>query len=102
MGHLAGAYIAAMLAVDPRWRGETRSVARGFVGLAEPYDFAQFDVDASRAAFGQVSDPAETQPVTWAGTGDPPRSCYTGLRIPSCVPETAKRWPTGCARAALL
>ncbi|WP_235511951.1 alpha/beta hydrolase [Sphingomonas sp. Leaf23] len=72
MGHSAGAYIAAMLAVDPRWLGETRSVVRGFVGLAGPYDFAPFDVDASRAAFGQVADPAETQPVTWAGTGDPP------------------------------
>jgi len=72
MGHSAGAYIAAMLAVDPRWLGETRSVVRGFVGLAGPYDFAPFDVDASRAAFGQVSDPAETQPVTWAGAGDPP------------------------------
>ncbi|WP_342657288.1 alpha/beta hydrolase [Sphingomonas sp. NY01] len=72
MGHSAGAYIAAMLAVDPRWLGETRSVVRGFVGLAGPYDFAPFDVDASRAAFGQVSNPAETQPVTWAGTGDPP------------------------------
>lgn len=72
MGHSAGAYIAAMLAVDPRWLGETRSVVRGFVGLAGPYDFAPFDVDASRAAFGQVSEPADTQPVTWAGTGDPP------------------------------
>jgi acetyl esterase/lipase len=72
MGHSAGAYIAAMLAVDPRWLGAKRSVVRGFVGLAGPYDFAPFDVDASRAAFGQVADPAETQPVTWAGTGDPP------------------------------
>lgn len=72
MGHSAGAYIAAMLAVDPRWLGETRSVLWGFVGLAGPYDFAPFDVDVSRAAFGQVADPAETQPVTWAGTGDPP------------------------------
>jgi acetyl esterase/lipase len=72
MGHSAGAYIGAMLAVDPRWLGEMRSVVRGFVGLAGPYDFAPFDVDASRAAFGQASDPAETQPVTWAGAGDPP------------------------------
>lgn len=72
MGHSAGAYIAAMLAGDPRWLGEARSVVRGFVGLAGPYDFAPFDVDASRAAFGQVADPVETQPVLWAGTGDLP------------------------------
>ena len=72
MGHSAGAYIAAMLAVDPRWLGKDRAVVKGFVGLAGPYDFAPFDVDASRAAFGQASDPAGTQPVTWAGVGDPP------------------------------
>ncbi|MGP7794454.1 alpha/beta hydrolase [Sphingomonas sp. CLY1604] len=80
MGHSAGAYIAAMLAVDPRWLGETRSVVRGFVGLAGPYDFAPFDVDASRAAFGQAFDPAETQPVTWAGTGDPPTLLLYGTK----------------------
>jgi acetyl esterase/lipase len=72
MGHSAGAYIAAMLAVDPRWLGASRTAVKGLVGLAGPYDFAPFDVAASRAAFGQSSDPAETQPVTWAGAGDPP------------------------------
>jgi len=72
MGHSAGAYIAAMLAVDPRWLGDTRAVVKGLVGLAGPYDFAPFNVDASRAAFGRFPKPAETQPVTWAGAGDPP------------------------------
>jgi len=79
MGHSAGAYIAAMLAVDPRWLGDTRTAVKGFVGLAGPYDFAPFDVEASRAAFGQASDPAETQPVTWAGTGDPPALLLYGM-----------------------
>lgn len=72
MGHSAGAYIAAMLAVDPRWLGSTRKAVKGLVGIAGPYDFAPFDVDASHAAFGGWADPAETQPVTWAGAGDPP------------------------------
>ncbi|MFS0771175.1 alpha/beta hydrolase [Sphingomonas sp. 1P08PE] len=72
VGHSAGAYIAAMLAVDPRWLGGTRTAVKGLVGIAGPYDFAPFDVDASRAAFGRAPDPAETQPVTWAGAGDPP------------------------------
>ncbi len=72
MGHSAGAYIAAMLAVDGRWLGAARAGVRGLVGLAGPYDFAPFDVDASRAAFGGWPRPADTQPVTWAGAGDPP------------------------------
>lgn len=78
MGHSAGAYIAAMLAVDDRWLRQDKAVIRGFVGLAGPYDFAPFDVDASRAAFGDWPRPAETQPVTWAGAGDPPALLLTG------------------------
>lgn len=70
-GHSAGAYIAAMLAVDERWLGTDRRAVRGFVGLAGPYDFAPFDVAAARAAFGDWPRPPETQPVHWAGRGDP-------------------------------
>lgn len=72
MGHSAGAYIAAMLAVDDRWLGPDRARIRALVGLAGPYDFAPFDVAASRDAFGAWPRPAETQPVTWADAGDPP------------------------------
>lgn len=78
MGHSAGAYIAAMLAVDDRWLGQDRAAIRGLVGLAGPYDFVPFDVDASRAAFGGWPRPAETQPVTWAGAGDPPALLLVG------------------------
>ncbi len=61
VGYSAGAYIAAMLAVDDHWLGPARQAVRGFAGLAGPYDFAPFDVDASRAAFGAWPDAAETQ-----------------------------------------
>jgi acetyl esterase/lipase len=71
-GHSAGAYIAAMLAVDPQWLGTDRAAVRGLVGLAGPYDFLPFDGPVSRDAFGQWPRPAETQPVTFAGAGDPP------------------------------
>ncbi|KQM66291.1 MULTISPECIES: alpha/beta hydrolase [unclassified Sphingomonas] len=89
MGHSAGAYIAAMLAVDPRWLRGTRAAVRGFVGLAGPYDFAPFDVDASRAAFGQASDPAETQPVTWASAGDPPALLLYGTDDTVVLPRNS-------------
>lgn len=90
MGHSAGAYIAAMLAVDPRWLGDGRAVVKGFVGLAGPYDFAPFDVEASRAAFGQVADPAETQPVTWAGAGDPPTLLLYGQGDTVVLPRNSQ------------
>lgn len=76
-GHSAGAYNAAMLALDPRWLGADRQAVRGWIGLAGPYDFA-FDQPATRAAFGHVADPAETQPLRHAGAGDPPALLLTG------------------------
>jgi acetyl esterase/lipase len=43
MGHSAGAYIAAMLSVDPQWLRQvglnSRADLAGFIGLAGPYDF---------------------------------------------------------------
>ncbi|HZV92811.1 MAG TPA: alpha/beta hydrolase, partial [Caldimonas sp.] len=48
MGHSAGAYNAAMLALDPRWLGDARKAVRGFIGLAGPYDFLPFDQQATR------------------------------------------------------
>jgi acetyl esterase/lipase len=89
IGHSAGAYIAAMLAVDPRWLGRDRDAVKGMVGLAGPYDFAPFDVPASRDAFGAWPRPAETQPVTWAGAGDPPALLAYGTRDDTVRPRNS-------------
>ena len=90
MGHSAGAYIAAMLAVDRRWLGPNAKAIRGLVGLAGPYDFAPFDVPASRAAFGAWPRPAETQPVTWAGAGDPPALLLVGADDTTVRPRNSE------------
>jgi acetyl esterase/lipase len=72
VGHSAGAYNAAMLAMDPRWLGADRAAVRGWIGLAGPYDFLPLDDADTRAAFGRWPDPVDTQPLTFAGAGDPP------------------------------
>ncbi len=90
MGHSAGAYIAAMLAVDDRWLGRDRQAVRGLVGLAGPYDFAPFDVDVSRAAFGAWPRPEETQPVHWAGAGDPPALLLLGADDKTVLPRNSE------------
>lgn len=71
-GHSAGAYIAAMLALDPRWLGGDLTAVRGLAGLAGPYDFLPLDDRATIAAFGDWPDLGETQPVAHAGPGAPP------------------------------
>jgi len=74
-GHSSGAYIASMLALEPRWlkaAGVDHGAVRAFAGLAGPYDFYPFDVKASIEAFGKYPDPRMTQPVNLDLAAAPP------------------------------
>lgn len=77
-GHSAGAYNAAMLALDPRWLGADRAAVRGLAGVAGPYDFLPLDIASTQNAFGHVADLPTTQPVNHASTGDPPALLVAG------------------------
>lgn len=77
-GHSAGAYDAAMLAVDPRWLGADRRHIRALIGLAGPYNFAPFVDKVVLETFTPVADQAATQPVSFAAPGDPPAFLATG------------------------
>jgi len=75
VGHSAGAYNAMMLALAGDYlqsAGVDARAIRGAVGLAGPYDFLPFDVDATRNAFGEAPDAQLTQPVHFARAGAPP------------------------------
>lgn len=66
VGHSAGAYNAAMLALDPRWLGEVNlspGQLAGWVGLAGPYDFLPIGVPEVRTAFNWPDTPADSQPL---------------------------------------
>jgi acetyl esterase/lipase len=77
-GHSAGAYNAAMLALDPRFLGPDRQAVRGLIGLAGPYDFLPFDGPVVQQTFGGVGDPVATQPVHYVKPGDPLAFLATG------------------------
>ena len=74
VGHSAGAYSAAMLALDTRYlRGagvDPRSV-RAFAGLSGPYDFLPLDDETTIKVFGAAADQPATQPVSFARSGVP-------------------------------
>ena len=61
VGHSAGAYNAAMLALDPRWLG--REPIAGWAGLAGPYDFLPIGNPDVRIAFEWPGTPANSQPL---------------------------------------
>ncbi|WP_239467214.1 alpha/beta hydrolase [Rhodoferax koreense] len=69
MGHSAGAYNAAMLALDPRWLGEVGLAPgrlAGWIGLAGPYDFLPIVDPEVKVAFGFPGTPADSQPINHA------------------------------------
>jgi acetyl esterase/lipase len=75
MGHSAGAYNAAMVALDPRWlRAEGLPPARlaGWIGLAGPYDFLPIVDRQTRVAFDWPGTPADSQPLSHASAASPP------------------------------
>lgn len=88
-GHSAGAYNAAMLALDPRFLGGDRKTVRGLIGLAGPYDFLPFDGPVVQQTFGAVGDPVETQPVHYVSPGDPPAFLATGDKDESVRPANS-------------
>lgn len=88
-GHSAGAYNAAMLAYDPRWLGADRTALRAMIGLAGPYDFLPSNVPSVIAAFGGVTDPADTQPINHVGAGAIPALLCTGDKDSLVAPRNS-------------
>ena len=89
MGHSAGAHIAALLALDERWLGQDRIAVKGLVGLAGPYDFLPLDPGAAQAALGAWPRPEETQPIHYAGPGDPPSLLLAGAKDETVRPANS-------------
>lgn len=66
MGHSAGAYNAAMLALDERWLaavGLRPQSLKGWIGLAGPYDFLPIGDPEVRVAFNHPDVPDNSQPL---------------------------------------
>ncbi|MFL5336413.1 MAG: alpha/beta hydrolase [Geminicoccaceae bacterium] len=82
VGHSAGAYIAAMLALDRRWLGRhtTGPCARiaAMAGLAGPYDFLPLNDATLEDIFGPGPTSPDSQPVNHVTAGDPPMLLATG------------------------
>ena len=74
MGHSAGAYNAAMVALDSRWlaaEGLQPSRLAGWIGLAGPYDFLPIVEPLTRVAFSWPDTPADSQPLMHASAASP-------------------------------
>ncbi|MEO8811650.1 MAG: alpha/beta hydrolase [Caulobacteraceae bacterium] len=111
IGHSAGAYDAAMLALDPRWLGAVgldpaRDIA-AVVGLAGPYDFLPLRDETLKIIFGPEDQRKDTQPIDHVDGRAPPILLLAGSADTVVDPGNATRLAAaitargGAARARL-
>ena len=87
MGHSAGAYNAAMLALDARWlkaAGHAPTELAGFIGLGGPYDFLPMTNVTTQPVFFHPNYPEGSQPVAYVSRTSP-RSFIGAARKDSLV-----------------
>jgi acetyl esterase/lipase len=92
MGHSAGAYTVAMLALDKRWleaEGVDPGIIKAGVGLSGPYDFYPFTSKRSIDAMQGVADPQMTQPLHFARKDAPPLLLITSTADDTVRPKNA-------------
>jgi acetyl esterase/lipase len=94
MGHSAGAYIAAMLALDGEWLKEdgldpNRDIA-GLIGVSGPYDFLPLRDPILSIIFGGNNRPV-TQPISYAEGRKPPALLLTGAADETVSPGNSAR-----------
>ena len=95
IGHSAGAYNAAMLALDPALLGAhglsaQRDVAR-LIGLAGPYDFLPLETDELRQIFGPGPAGPDTQPISYVDGRNPPALLLAGTDDKTVRPANTER-----------
>lgn len=89
IGHSAGAYNAAMLALDPRWLAP--GVIRAFAGLSGPYAFLPLASPVTTRVFGGAGDLSATQPASFARPEAPPAFLATGAEDTLVRPRNTRK-----------
>ena len=82
MGHSAGAYNAAMLALDNRWIEEATGIAhqlviKGFIGMAGAYNIYPISDTEVQPVFNYPNYPPASQPIEYTNKRNPPALILT-------------------------
>lgn len=75
MGHSAGGYNAAMVALDSRWleaAGSRPEALAGWIGLAGPYEFLPIINPRVKPVFHHPDTPPDSQPIVHVTGASPP------------------------------
>lgn len=96
IGHSAGAYNAAMVALDPGYlerAGTSPGIVRGVVGLAGPYAFNPLDYEETREIFAPSRHaPERAKPIALVRDQAPPMLLAHGLIDRRVLPLHSERF----------
>ena len=92
MGHSAGAHMAALLAMDPRYlaRSPHPASVAAVVGLSGPYDFLPITGPDIQDIFSTAGDLQLTQPIHFARAGLPPMLLLHGEADDTVWPKNTR------------
>lgn len=97
MGHSAGAHLAALVALDPRYFNATGQPApriAGVIGLSGPYDFLPLLEADVQDMFGPPPLYPESQPINYVHAGAPPMLLVQGLADTTVWPKNSRNLAT--------
>jgi acetyl esterase/lipase len=97
MGHSAGAQMAALLTLDPRYfaaAGQPAPTIAGVIGLSGPYDFLPLLEADVQDMFGPPQIYAESQPINYVRADAPPMLLIHGLDDDTVWPKNSRNLAT--------
>lgn len=92
MGHSAGAHLAALVTLDPRYfaaDGQAPPPVAGVIGLSGPYDFLPLEEADVQDMFGPPQNYAQSQPIDFVRPDAPPMLLVHGLKDVTVRPKNS-------------
>jgi acetyl esterase/lipase len=92
MGHSAGAHLAALVTLDPRYFAATglpTPAVAGVVGLSGPYDFLPLREADVQDMFGPPQNYPDSQPINFVRSDAPPMLLVHGLMDETVRPKNS-------------
>jgi acetyl esterase/lipase len=97
MGHSAGAHMAALVTLDPRYFasvGQPVPPIAGVIGLSGPYDFLPLLEADVQDMFGPPQNYPDSQPINFVHSGAPPMLLVHGLKDDTVLPKNSRNLAT--------
>jgi acetyl esterase/lipase len=93
MGHSAGAHLAALVTLDPRYfaaAGQAAPHIAGVIGLSGPYDFLPLLEPGDQEMFGPPPLYPASQPINFVRADAPPMLLVQGLNDETVRPKNSR------------